>query len=78
MEGKKNSDVNNIPQCSSCSIMLLYLHLIIKKHILYFFDQTLMATIFFGARLCAAAIQGQLLFKVGIYFLEKPADITDS
>ena len=33
---------------------------------------------FFGAGFCAAAIQGQLLFKVGIYFLEKPTDITDS
>ena len=36
------------------------------------------ATFFFAARFGTAAIQGQLLFKDGIYFFGKPAGINDA
>ena len=48
-----------------------------KKHILYFYDQTPTATIFCCWFLCGCHSRAAPIFKGGIYFLEKPADINN-
>ena len=80
MEGnkQKKTDVNCVSWCSSCStVLLLYLHLIIKSTYCISMIRH-PRLLFFAAGSCVAAIQGRLLFKGGIYFLEKPAEINNS